>query len=289
MDTKRRHSRAYLRRVTRTAYNAILAWKPDIVIVFDDYAQKLVGKKLANHESMKVIFGGITDTISLHPLAHQANVTGVLEEIPVKAIKEILSLIFPRKKRIYYLSDDSATARALDKNIINSNWGSYFLVEHKRVKTFHEWKKAVTQARHKADILLVSVYHTIKDGKRQVNRKKLVKWMNRHSSIPVVGIYESFIVDGGLIAIAVPSLEQGYTAAWLANNIIEGKVNIANIPFVRSKTFSLYIRKRAVKRRFPNAHMPVILSAFAKNHWNIDELTPPELDITSLSKKHTAS
>jgi ABC-type uncharacterized transport system substrate-binding protein len=285
MDTKRKTSKRYLERISQTAIRAISAWNPDIVIAFDDNAQKMVGEKLTHKKNCKVIFAGITDSQHLYQYETDANVTGVLEQIPLRAIKEVLSLVFHHKKRIYYLSDDSNTAKALDKNIIGNNWGSYKLVAHKRVKTFKQWQKAVLEAQKKADIILVSVYHTIKEGKKQVDPKKLVSWMNKNSKIPTVGIYESFIVDGGWIAIAVSSIEQGYTAAWLALKSIEKQISFADIPFVRSKTFHLYIRKNKVKKHFSYAHIPMILDVFSKNDWSLDDIATPEITLEKRLKK----
>ena len=74
--------------------------------------------------------------------------------------------------------------------------------------------------------------------------------------------YEAFIIDGGMLAIAISSLEQGYTAAWLALNIIEKKLTIQEIPLLHGKTFSLFIQKKMLLKRFPQVHIPVILDGF---------------------------
>ncbi|WED43003.1 ABC transporter substrate-binding protein [Legionella cardiaca] len=285
MDTRHHHSKGYLERIRKSLIVSINAWKPDILVAFDHDAQNMAVREFGSSGNLKIILAGITDSKRWLEYENTPHVTGITEQIPVKAIREILSLIFPRQKRIYYLSDNSAAAKTLDKDIAKQNWGSYELVTHKRVKTYRQWQAAVHEAEQTADILLVSIYHAIKDEKKQrIKSKILVNWMNENSRIPVVGVYESFIIDGGILAIAISGLEQGYTAAWLAFNIIEKKLSIQNVPLLHGKTFSLFIHKEILRNRFPEVHIPVIIDAFSKSHWTLDALSTPELDIPSIEK-----
>lgn len=264
MDAKRRSSKPYMKRISKAAIATIKAWKPDVLITVDNDAQELISKHFSKFQDMKIIMAGVTDNQQWLKYNHIDNVVNITEEIPVNAIREVLSLIFRRERRIYYLSDDSTTSKMLEKNMLRQHWGSYDLVSHRRIKTFRELKAAVKEAGDTADILLISVYHSIKEGSHYVNSKKLVTWMNEHSKIPVVGVYESFIIDGGMIAIAISGIEQGYSAAWLAFNIIEKKISISEIPLLRGKTFSLFLNKHDLRKRFPQAQIPVILDTLSK-------------------------
>jgi ABC-type uncharacterized transport system substrate-binding protein len=266
MDSKRGYSEQYLKRVAKALHATIKAWKPDIVIAFDNDAQTLAVRELSQSDDVKVILAGITDARRWLEYENTPHITGITEQIPVKAIREILSLMFHNQKRIYYLSDDSTLAKTLDKSIINEDWGAFDLVVHKRVKTFEQWKAAVREAQTKADILLVSVYHSVIDGNKEIQPKSLVDWMNKNSQIPVVGVYEGFIIDGGMLAIAISSTEQGYTAAWLALNIIEKKLTIQEIPLLHGKTFSLFMQKE------------MILDAFSKTHGSLNGFSIPDMD-----------
>ncbi|STX48947.1 ABC-type uncharacterized transport system, periplasmic component [Legionella hackeliae] len=284
MDTRRHHSKGYRERVRRELVDAINAWQPDILIAFDNDAQNMVVEEFHSPGKLKIILAGITNSKRWLEYEKIPHVTGITEQIPVKAIGEILSLIFHNQKRIYYLSDNSEAAKTLDKDIAKQDWGSYELVAHKRVDTFAQWQNAVEDAQQNADILLVSIYHAITDGKKRIKSRYLVNWMNEHSNIPVVGVYESFIIDGGILAIAISSLEQGYTAAWLALNVLEKKISIQDIPLLHGKTFSLFIHKEVLQNRFPSVHIPVIIDAFSKSHWTLDALNTPELDLPSIEK-----
>jgi len=287
MDTKRSDSQNYINHVAKSLHATVKNWKPNILIAFDEDAQNLAMREFANYPDIKVILAGITDSRRWLEYEKTPNITGITEQIPVKAIREILSLMFRNQKRIYYLSDNSAAAQTLDKSVTEEAWGSFELVAHKRVDTFVQWKAAVNEASKTADILLVSVYHSILDGKKAVEPKQLISWMNRNSKIPVVGVYEGFIIDGGILAIAISSLEQGYTAAWLAFNIIEKKLTIQEIPLLHGKTFSLFMQKEKLLQRFPDVHIPVILDAFSKSHGSLNSLgSLQELDMENSERLH---
>jgi ABC-type uncharacterized transport system substrate-binding protein len=263
MNTKAIRSEAYLDHLGKALRRTIKSWKPDILIAFDEDAQKLALRDYGHSASIKVILAGISDYKQWVDYDKAENVWGIREHMPVKAICEILSLMFHDKKRIYYLSDNSTIAKTLDQRISTENWGKFQIIAHKRVDTLAEWQKAVAEAGQKADILLVSVYQTLKDGNKEINSKQLVAWMNRNSTIPVVGVYESFIVDGGLLAIAISSQEQGYMAASLALNRIEKRLTTQKNSLLHGKTFSLFMQKERLLKRFPEVNIPVILDTFS--------------------------
>ncbi len=273
MNTKQKTSRSYLKRISREAISLIQRYKPDVIIVFDTDAQQLVVKKLIGKFENPIVLAGVTNIKDLKLFEKEANITGILEKIPVKVVQEILSLMLPKKNRIFYLSDNSSSARQLDKDIINENWGEFHLIAHKRVSTFEQWKRSIMDAQTQADVILLSTYQMVYDHGKQVSPMKLVQWTLDHSKIPVIGLYESFVNDGGYLAIAIASVEQGYTAAKMAMFLLDKKVKIDKIPFTRSQTFQLQIRKRLVKQYYPDITIPSILEAFSKTKWQLDDLS----------------
>lgn len=275
MNTKRRSSEAYLRRISREALSAIRQYQPDVLIVFDSDAQRLVASKLLNNKNYKIVFAGVTPSAELDKFRLANNITGILEKIPVQAVKEVLALMLPNKKRIYYLSDNSITAQQLDKDMPQSKWQPYQLVRSRRVTTFSAWQQAILEAQKKADFILVSTYQMITEGHKQISPQKLVSWTLAHSKVPVIGLYESFIESGGYLAIAVASYEQGYTAAKIANFILENKLAINAVPFVNSQMFQLQLRKQKVLKHYPQVTIPVILEAFSKTKWQLDDMVLP--------------
>ncbi len=272
MNTKHKHSNAYLKRISREAISAIRQYKPDVIIAFDTHAQKWVASKFINSPKYKIVLAGVTESSDLKRFKAAKNITGVLEKIPINAIQEVLALMLPNSKRIYYISDNSITSHQLDKDISQEDWGRFKLVEHTKVKTFQQWKKEVLAAQKKADVILLSTYKTILDGKKHISPTKLIQWSLANSKVPIIGLYESFIDDGGYLAISVASFEQGYTAAKIANFILEKKLTVDKVPFLTSQTFQLQLRKQKVLKHYPNIHITVILEAFSKAKWQLDDL-----------------
>lgn len=267
MDSKHNNTPRYLRHMQLSILNSIRNYKPDVVLTFDPDAQAVIANLLNKGLQDRIIFAGITSDRRWELFHKLPNVTGISETVPVAAIREILSLVFRERRKIYYLSDNSSAAKYLDKDILQQNWGSYQIVAHKRVSTVKAWKKAVLDAQQRADILLISVYHSLRDGKQWVKKKPLVRWMNTHTTIPVVGLYESFVADGGWLSIAISSMEQGITAAKIAYKLVENKEDITAFPLQKGKAFSLFINKKQLKKHFSDAQIPMILDAFSHSHW----------------------
>lgn len=272
MNTKHKHSSAYLKRIRREALAAIKQFDPDILIIFDTSAQKMIGTELAKKNKYKIVLAGVTDSDDLEKFEKAKNVTGVLEKIPVKAIREVLALMLPGKHRVVYLSDNSLSAKQLQKEVIAQDWGRFELVNHVATNSIARWKKAVLEAQDNADVILISTYQNLGEQQKGASSKQGIVWTLKNSKIPVIGLYESFINDGGYLAISVASFEQGYTAAKIALFILEKKIAIDRIPFINSQMFQLQLRKRLALKHYPDIEIPVILEAFSKTKWQIDDV-----------------
>lgn len=266
MNNSQKHPQRYHDRINNTVIDTISAWRPDIIIAFDYDAQKLVTNAYANNPKIKLVLAGVTDSKRWSEYERTPNITGITEQIPVKAITEIFSLILNHKKRIYFLSDDTPSSRNVAEAMNKENWGSFKLTTQRHVTTFSEWKKAVHEAGKSADVLLISTFYTIMDGNHPVNPAKLIRWMNKQSEIPAIGVYESFMMNGGMMAIAISGKEQGFLAAGLALSIIEKKRSIQKTPLLHGKTFTLFLNKDKLHNNFPKIHIPLILDALSKSH-----------------------
>lgn len=272
MDTKRKHSQSYLSRTAREAKLAIDHYQPDVLIVFDYNAQKWVASNFIKQKTFPVLVSGVTADQDLVAYQRTKNVAGVIEKTQVRAIQEVISLMFPKAKKLYYLSDNSPSAQQLEVDVSKSDWGKFALVEHAKVDSVSEWKQHILKAQQQADVILVSTYQTIRDKKRFPTPEKLIEWTLSHSRIPVIGLYESFVIDGGYLAISVASFEQGYTAAKLALFLIEKKITIDQIPFITNQTFQLQMRKHQALKHYPDIQIPVILDALSKTKWQLDDI-----------------
>lgn len=271
MNSKKQRSLSYIQRVSRMAKHAILAFSPDVLLVFDANAEKFVANYFIKEHLTNVIISGMVSPKTLIKYQKRKDVIGVIEHIPVKALREILTLMFPEKKKIYYLSDNSLTGKKITSFIEKASWPNYDLIQVNKVNTFKDWKNAVDFARKKADILLIGTFKSIKKEQKIVPAKKLIQWTIENSKIPAVGLYTSFYDNGGLIAISVRAKEQGYTAAKLGLNLLERKMTFEDLAYVKSQTFELHLNKKGIKTYYPEVKIPIILDAFSKADWELPD------------------
>ena len=65
-------------------------------------------------------------------------------------------------------------------------------------------------------LLLITHYHTIRRSAHDaavVPPREVLQWTEQNSRIPLVGCWNFFVEDGGALAFAVSSFEQGDEAA----------------------------------------------------------------------------
>lgn len=265
LNTKQRNTFNDLYHINQTSIKLINRWQPNVIIAVDDYAQILAAKYYINHPKIKIIFAGIGDSYRDYGYQEAKNVTGVVEHYAFPAIKEILPLLFPHKEKLYYLSDQSKTATLSFEQLNKFNWQPFQLRQKKEVMTFKQWKIAVKSAQKKADILLIGTYYIIREKGKVVPSKTLVKWTITHSRIPVIGLGESFVDNGGYIAIAPSGKEQGKIAAEMALQVINQNKTPDDIPILKNSIFQITIRASALKRHLYQHKIPLLVKALAKS------------------------
>lgn len=202
MDTKKQSGQAYLRRASLTARAAIDRINPDILIAFDDYAQKLAARYYVNQPDIRIIFGGINGSVEPYNYDTAYNVTGILERKPVKAVQEMLHLLHnPSSQsslssplsstssalsdhsrtqlshseiqtdqpeagtappRVVFLADSTYSAHRDAEYISSYNWQPALYKPTIFVETFEQWQQQVLRLQQEADFLLVGPYRKLK-------------------------------------------------------------------------------------------------------------------------------
>ncbi len=269
LNTKKYHTIPDLYDSYRKSNHLINSWRPNVVIAVDDYAQILAAQYFVNQPNIHIVFAGIDHSYEDYGYADAKNVTGIIEDYSLNAIKEIIPMLFTKAKRIYYISDESKTALIKKEQIINYNWAPYKLTTVALVSNYNQWQKAILAAQKNADIILVGTYFGIKDKNNIVNINKLMTWTLTHSKIPLIGLTESFYDEGGYLAIAPSATEQGEVAASLALKIITNNKSAAHFPIIQNKLFQILIRQSQLKKVLPSNQIPLVIKAFAETTHSI--------------------
>ncbi len=273
MDLKRHSDEDFVRTAAAIANNTIDRWRPDVVILFDDIAQKKVGTHYLGHPSIKVVFGGVNGKPSDYKYDVAANVTGILERKPLAAAEDTIIMLSQasgvaatRKPRALLIGDNSFsfTVGLSSYEAPEYVWKKIDWIKPMSADTFDEWKKMVENAPQTADVLLVSDYRQIraqKNSKDIVKPGEVMTWTEANSKIPVLGLAAIITEEGGAISIAASGQEQGYTAAEMSYAITRGK-SPKELPVKSTEQFLISLRKSALERR--GIRTPSIYEAFAR-------------------------
>lgn len=239
LDTKRHPAKEYKQSSAIAARRVIDSWKPDVIIAMDDDAQEYVAKYYANRKGISVVFGGVNNRPSDYGYDKADNVTGVLERLPLEAVKEgLLSFTSTgATPSVFFLGDLSETVQGDERWVKDYNWSPVRLAGTKLVDSLDEWKTAVKKAAGATDYILVSNYRKIfreKGGKELVPPEELIRITQEMTKVPVIGTNAFFAEDGGMFAIATSPFEQGDLAGKMALPILRKEKTARDIPIVDS-------------------------------------------------------
>ena len=269
MDTKNHPDKAYIEKVGVEMRDLVDDFKPDVLILLEDNAQKQIGEYYLNHGDINIVFAGVNNTAAAYGYDKAINVTGILERMKYNSFKGIaFHLLPPNKHRLFLISDNSVTAINTAKEVNDIPWKPLELVGNAHVKTFDDWKKTVKKAEKIADVLLVAQYATVRisdTDDRIMEPKKIIDWTLENSTISSIGFWGFFVADGGLLAAGPSPYEHGETAAHMALKIIKDNIDANKIKIRENKNYVMYMRREdeIIKYRLQGLDLPIIYDAYA--------------------------
>ena len=244
MDLKNHQDKDFKRRAEEAAHKLIQSWQPDVMILFDDLAQRLVGIKYLNqneslHKSIQIVFAGVNGAPEDYGYNDKKvrNVTGILERKPLNALKDTLELIAKDKgfdleaegqpkPKIVFLGTKSASITAEIKSYKDKEWWQPLeWLDPIQVDTYGNWIDQVKALKYRADILLVTNYRRLKvEGEEELAKPhNVIKETQIIFKKPVVGMNYFNVEDGGALAVGPSPYEQGDVAAKMAICIADYK------------------------------------------------------------------
>jgi ABC-type uncharacterized transport system substrate-binding protein len=163
LDTKSIPQAEFQGRVDR-AMDAFRRFKPDLVMLGDDNALRLLGPQIAD-TGTPVVYFGINNNPRKYFTTLPGNVTGVIERIPLFPWVRYLLEIVPNAKKVLVLVDDSATAEAIvavtfagRREIVLGDC----TVEYKSTASWSRWQRFVSDS-GSYDFIIMPLYHALKD------------------------------------------------------------------------------------------------------------------------------
>lgn len=245
MDTKRHPEPAFKASAGIAARNVIAGARPDIVIAIDDDAQELAARHFVGDPHVQIVFAGVNRDAADYGYTRAANVTGILERIPLAPMREAVTSAAQfrasnRPVRVAYLGDQSETVDGDARQVRQFDWRPLQLGAVQQVDTWPAWQAAVHALGAGHDVLLVSGYRRLRRSGTDptlVPARDVVAWTEAHSAIPVISFNGFYTEDGGMLAIGTSPYEQGEVAATLALQLALGQRRAAALPVQTSHQF----------------------------------------------------
>ncbi|MBF0137791.1 MAG: hypothetical protein H7833_19580 [Magnetococcus sp. DMHC-1] len=270
LDTKRHPWLNYKINAGKSMQRMLMSSPPDVIIAVDDDAQQFVTRNFINHPTIKIVFAGVNNEPEAYGFDKAGNVTGILERLPLEALKETLQIIAQRNNislplTIQFIGDRSETVIGDEKFFRTYDMKPTRVLESRLVNTLDEWQQAVLNAAGKVDFLITSNYRKVRrtaDGTDLVPASELIAWTESHSPVPVIGTNAFFAEDGGMLAIGTSPFEQGEVAARLALEIAEYHKQPQQLPFHSTTQFVVSMRGALIRSR--HIDLPQIYEAAAR-------------------------
>ncbi len=240
MDTKRKTSEEYKKEIGKKAMNIVETFKPQIVITSDDNAQKYFAKNLAGKDNISVVFCGV----NADPKAYGYevdNVTGIIERPGVRNTIALLKKILPNIKSYTLVTDKSPTSDGFIAYLKSLNLD--IQLDIFQTNDYVSWKTKCNELT--SDVLITYMYHTLKEGGKNVKPETVLSWTIDNVKKPSIGFF-NFAIEGGVLLGNVESgYEHGQLASKRAMKIALGK-KAGELPIIKaSKGLTLVNEKTA--------------------------------------------
>ena len=237
MDTKRNPEAKWFDEQSKKLKAKIDAEKPDVVIVADDNAARVMAKHYKNN-GQKWVYCGVNWDPANHGLPYD-NATGMTEVALVDKVIETLKG-YAKGKRVGFLTVDSETehteARAYAKQLKLS------FAKEKFVKTLAEWKDEFRKMQGEVDVLFFGNFAGINDW----NEAEAAAWALEYSRIPSGSTYD-FTMPYTMLGMTKNAEEQGVWAGKAALQIVKG-AKVSSIPPTQNKDYQLFLNVKLASK-----------------------------------------
>lgn len=253
-----------------SARRAIKDFEPHILVVFDDLAAELTTPELLNNPDIQIVYAGIDEPLAHHGFDDASNATGMLERIPVAALRDTVSHLGKGKAlRVACIGDARALAAAEVTQLTEFDWSPHTLLPCEQVDNFEDWQRSVKRLETQADILFISGYrglHRSADDTQVVPPAEVAQWTDANSPLLSLAAKSTFVSDGGAMAITPSPHEHGQAAAQLAGKLLHG-VPATSLPVSTGEAFVVSVNRERLHRR--GYELPPVYEAAARAVGNL--------------------
>ena len=215
MDTKR-HPESAPDKAAETL-DLIRKVGPDVIIASDDDAVKYVVAEHFKAGPIPCVFCGVNWTCEPYGLP-TANVTGMLEVLPVRETIETLQQYYPDARRLVVLSENTGSERK-NRDTLTPIFDEMGLqVEYVLVDTYDQWKQQFRKANRDSDLIFLPTNGAIKGW----DEADATEFVRERIAVPVFTC-DDFMMVYAVFGMTKVAGEQGEWAAKTALEILNGK------------------------------------------------------------------
>jgi len=246
MDTKRKTNKTWEKNIKNEALQKINSFKPDLVIVCDDNACKLVASQFID-KKLPFVFMGINEDPKVYGMPAK-NITGVIERNLISGTINLLKKLVQSVESIAIITDNSVTSQAAASRFTQENF-PVKLYEVYKTNNYDDWKKYVRKIQTEVDALGIYLYFTLEeiDAEESVPSAQVLKWTLDNNALPTFSFEEFSVKDGVLCGETQSGYEQGKEAALMAKEIMSG-TNPNDLPVRMPKKGTLTINEKAAQK-----------------------------------------
>lgn len=277
----------------KQALQAIEMYQPDVIIAFDDIAQKfVVAPNYINRSGVNIVFSGVNGDETRYCKLTQdgekvcyntaINVVGTLERIPVASVIDIIHFLqlenpqaLASTKHVHFLLDESITAMQDALYLERQDWQDMEFSVSPPIDTYEDWQNYILGINQESvDFLLVDGYRKLRIGEGVSTNNSaepriyadpilVARWTEASSNIPVIGLNAFSSEDGFMLSVGVSASALGYKAFAKASHLITDDPPVNSLVRVDiSDQYVVAINQPAMKQR--GLKIPNMLQVFAR-------------------------
>lgn len=239
---------------------AIAQFDPDLVIAVDDEAQHYLMRRYGGRSRPKVMYTAIDQEPKRYGYVQVANVTGIMERLPLVAIRDTLSQARSGQPlRLAVIGSAGPTGLGQMRQVQAYDWAPHRVESVHSLADFASWKTAIQAMQGTVDAVLVLSYeglHTSVTDDRLMPPAEIVRWIEANAQPFPIGASLDYVELGGALSIAPSARDMGATAASQALAWLKAKPGDPAPVLAQDGHFSIALRASALQAR--NVTLPSI-------------------------------
>ncbi|MBF0417097.1 MAG: hypothetical protein HQL86_02475 [Magnetococcales bacterium] len=256
MDTKRKSTPEEMEESARRVFEEVHAFAPDLLILGDDNAVRLIGSHYLD-TPIPVVFWGVNMSPLKYGLVDSIerpghNVTGVYQPGYLREGLAFLRRLVPGIRTLGVLADDSENSQAKIKELQRLEEAGKLPVKVLRTVVTNDestWKSGAWELGKTVDAIYLTNHSTIRDAEgRLVDQLALGAWYLRHIVKPDIGDAKPFVEEGVLCGADDSGYKQGYEAVRMAHRILAEGEHPSTMPPVAPSRGALIVNQTRARQ-----------------------------------------